>query len=89
MDRNGDRRDGRWRTARVVTGATGSSRYGLDAHLRPTGVELFATLDDGVGWGPIPPSTETRRARSRVATMPWRHPRGRRLQEVIAWLLGR
>ncbi len=63
--------------------------------LRPTGVVLFATIDDGATarfvdpyqWNGDP--SGNRRVPRHPAGALTRHPLGRRLHGTIAWLLGR
>ena len=63
--------------------------------LRPTGVVLFATIDDGTTARVVGPhrwshdSAVRPRARRHVMDTLTSHPAGRRLHEAVTWLLGR
>ena len=91
MGRNENRRrDDRRHSASFGRGA-GAHRHDPSTPLRPTGVVLFATLDNGASVTRAVRYGEPRRAgvHDHIGTLPWRHPRNPRLQEIIAWLLGR
>jgi hypothetical protein len=64
------------------------TRTDPSATLRPTGVVLFATLDDPTSM-PVGGVERPRVLSWSVGTFPWRRPSGRRVHDVLAWLLGR
>jgi len=95
MGATGHRGQGRDHQRRGSSARAARVHRAVPPRLRPTGVVLFATIDDGARARFVDPHQwnadpyDERRARRLRAGAMTRHPTGRRLQEAIAWLLGR